>query len=380
MRFGIGGFVVIACATLLSFGGEAVVAEQAHSRVRNVAIVVWNGAEILDWAGPTEVFAAAGNIAAQGGSTAFHVYTVSKTKDPIVSQGFVRVLPDYSIKDAPKPDIVVFPGGGGSSVLSDPEFFGWAKAAAANAEVALSVCTGAFILGRAGFLDGKQATTWHGMLDQFEKEFPKVDVRRGSRFVDNGTIVTTAGVSAGIDGSLHVVARLLGRYVADETAQYMEYRWTPEAYLSNSYTLLNPSLDSRGRRVQQAEIFVSEGNPSEAIRICEQLVAEKPDDAPAWRQLGQALHSSKRYEDAVAAFTKAARSNEVRAGAWYDAACSAGLLQNKERALDFLKKSFDAGLEGRERVRYDPDLALLHKDPRLEALIAAGAPAESARQ
>jgi len=374
MRLGIGGFVVIACATLLAFGcAEPASAEPAPTRTRNVAIVLWNGAEVLDWAGPTEVFAAAGNIAQHAGAPAFHVYTVSKTKDAIVSQGFVRVLPDFAIKDAPKPDIVVFPGGGGASVLSDPEFFGWAKTAAANAEVALSVCTGAFILGKAGFLDGKQATTWHGMLDQFEKEFPKVDVRRGSRFVDNGSIVTTAGVSAGIDGSLHVVARLLGRHVADQTAQYMEYRWTPEAYLSNSYSLLDPSLDSRGRRVQLAEIFVSEGNPSEAIRVCEQLVAEKPGDAPAWLQMGRALHSSKRYEDAVAAFTKAARSNDVRAGAWYDAACSAGLLQNKDQALDFLKKSFDAGLQGRERARYDPDLALLRKDPRLEALIAAAA-------
>jgi transcriptional regulator GlxA family with amidase domain len=129
-------------------------------------------------------------------------------------------------------------------------FLEWAKGSASQAEIAVSVCTGAFILAKAGLLDGKEATTWYGMLDKLEKDFPKVRVRRGNRFVDNGKIVTTAGVSAGIDGSLHVVARLLGSQVAGQTAQYMEYRWTPEAYLSNSYTYLNPSLDSRATQTK----------------------------------------------------------------------------------------------------------------------------------
>lgn len=217
----------------------------ARPHTRNVAIAIWNGAEILDWAGPAEVFAAAGNIARKGDDRAFNVYTVSKTKDPIVSQGFVDVIADYTIADAPKPDIVVFPGGGGKSVLDDPEFFAWASRVAGDAEVAISVCTGAFILARAGLLDGKPATTWYGALDRFESDYPKTHVQRGMRFVDNGAVVTTAGVSAGIDGALHVVARLLGRQVADQTAQYMEYRWTPEAYLAKNYPETNPRLESR---------------------------------------------------------------------------------------------------------------------------------------
>jgi transcriptional regulator GlxA family with amidase domain len=252
MRIGIWGITVISLVVSLALGGDAALAEAERTRpyTRNVAIVIWNGAEILDWAGPTEVFAAAGNIAAHDGAPAFHVYTVSKTKDPIVTQGFVRVQPDYAIADAPKPDIVLFPGGGSDVVTGDPTFLEWAKGTASQAEIAVSVCTGAFILAKAGLLDGKEATTWYGMLDKFEKDFPKVRVRRGNRFVDNGKIVTTAGVSAGIDGSLHVVARLLGSQVAGETAQYMEYRWTPEAYLSNSYTYQNPSLDSRATQAK----------------------------------------------------------------------------------------------------------------------------------
>jgi len=377
MRLGIGSFAMMLCLTSHALAAVAAPAGAKPERpyTRNVAIVLWHGAEVLDWAGPAEVFAAAGNIAEHAGARAFNVYTVSKTKDPIVSQGFVDVQPDYSIADAPKPDIVVLPGGGGNSVLSDPEFLNWAKATASNAEIALSVCTGAFILGKAGLLEGKQATTWHGALDRFEKDFPNVQVRRGTRFVDNGSVITTAGVSAGMDGALHVVARLLGRYVADQTAEYMEYRWTPEAYLAKAYTSLNPSLDSRGRRMQQAQIHIKENNPADAIRVCEQLVAEEPGDASAWLQLGHALHSSRRYEDAVVSYTKAARSAGVRAGAWYGAACSAGLLRSKERALEFLKKSFEAGFENPQYARYDPDLAALHSDPRFEALVAAGSEA-----
>ena len=355
-------------------------AEPAKKYTRNVAIAIWNGAEVLDWAGPSEVFAAAGQMARRGNEVAFNVYTVSKTKDPIVSQGFIDVQPDYAMGNAPKPDIVVFPGGGGNSVLNDPEFFAWASQAAKEAEVALSVCTGAFILAKAGLLDDKNATTWYGAIDDFEKQFTKVRVQRGCRFVDNGQIVTTAGVSAGIDGSLHVVARLLGRQVADRTAQYMEYRWTPEAYLAKDYSMLNPSLDERGRRLQQAGIHIQENDATAAIQICKQLVEEEPGDATAWLQLGRACYSGKRYDEAVRAFAKAARSPDLAATAWYNAACSAGLKQDKEKALEYLEKSMNAGWQHREHARMDDDLALLRDDPRFEALLSRPAASETVKR
>ena len=212
---------------------------------RNVAIVIWNGAEILDWGGPAEVFESAARYGAIDDKPAFRVYTVSKTTEPIVSQRFINVVPNYSIEDAPKPDIVVLPGGGTNAILEDEAFLAWAGKVAKESEIALSVCTGAFVLGKHGMLDGKEVTTWYDATDALAEQFPKADVQPGRRFVDNGHVVTTAGVSAGIDGALHVVARLLGYSVALKTAEYMEYGWMPEPYLSKHYDLIKGSSDRK---------------------------------------------------------------------------------------------------------------------------------------
>jgi len=236
---------------------------------RNVAIVLWNGAEILDWGGPAEVFQAAASFGSTDDSPAFHVYTVSKTREPITSQSFIEVTPNHSIDDAPRPDIVVLPGGGVGSVRKDESFLSWCTSTAKDAEIALSVCTGAFVLGDAGLLDGKEVTTWYGAIDGLAEAFPKATISRGRRFIDNGAVVTTAGVSAGIDGALHVVARLLGKHVADRTAEYMEYRWAPEPYLGKDYPMLNPSLDDKGRRAQLAGICNADENFDEAIQVDE---------------------------------------------------------------------------------------------------------------
>jgi transcriptional regulator GlxA family with amidase domain len=221
---------------------------------RNVAIVIYEGVEILDFAGPAEVLDAAGTFASPGGGTALNVYTVSKSTKPLKSQGFITILPEYSIENAPRPDLVVVPGGNSGSITNDPEFFAWVKGAAGKAEATLTVCTGAFVLAKAGYLDGKEITTWYGAIEKLRQQAPKAMVQPGRRFVDNGRFVTTAGVSAGIDGSLHLVARLFGRAVADQTARYMEYHWTPEPYLAKDYKLLNPSTDEEGRRLQLAEL------------------------------------------------------------------------------------------------------------------------------
>jgi transcriptional regulator GlxA family with amidase domain len=148
---------------------------------RNVAIVLYNGVEVLDWAGPAEVFAAASHIATSGEKHAFNVYTVSKTRAPIVSQGFVDVTPDYSIADSPKPDIIVFPGGGTGNVTGDPEWMAWVKTSTENAENVLTVCTGAFVVGKLGMLDGLDATTWYAAVPGLASQFPKARVQPGRR-------------------------------------------------------------------------------------------------------------------------------------------------------------------------------------------------------
>ncbi|NML65199.1 DJ-1/PfpI family protein [Hymenobacter sp. RP-2-7] len=185
---------------------------------RNVAILVYKNMEILDFAGPGEVFSVAG----------FNVYTVAVAPEPISSQGFVVITPNYTLANCPPPDIVVVPGGDTEPILADAALVKWVQTQAAHAEVLLSVCTGAGLLGKAGLLDGKQATTYHDYLDALQRANPKAKVLRGTRYVDNGQVITTAGISAGIDGSLHVVANLLGEEAARQVARTMEYdKWQP---------------------------------------------------------------------------------------------------------------------------------------------------------
>ena len=205
-------------------------AAPAKPYTRNVAIVIYENAEPLDWTGPFEVYNDAGSIGAANGQDAFNVYVVSKTTDPVNAQG-LKVVPNYSIADAPKPDIVLFPGGPSSKIYEDAEFFAWAKQACAGAEIAQSVCTGAFVLGHAGLLAGKKATTHHDFHDQLKTQFPDVTLERGVRYVEGASNVATAGgLTSGIDLALHVVERYFGRDVAQRTATYMEYQgkgWLP---------------------------------------------------------------------------------------------------------------------------------------------------------
>ncbi len=186
----------------------------------NVAIVVYPGVELLDFAGPGEVFAAAGH----GG--AFEIYTVGLSTEPILSQGFVRVVPEYGVKDAPRPDIVVVPGGSVGSLMGDEAAMAWLGGLPDETTI-LSVCNGALALAELGLLDGLEATTHHGSIELLRRR-EKVRVYDDARFVDNGRIITSAGVSAGIDASLHLVGRLLTPQAARSTARYMEYDWRPE--------------------------------------------------------------------------------------------------------------------------------------------------------
>lgn len=195
------------------------------TKVRNVAIFLYQGVELLDFAGPGEVFAAAQTT---GGQRAFNTYTVAATAEPILSQGFVTIKPQYTIENCPRPDIIVLPGGNIDSPSQDPKVLEWIAKTSQTSEVTMSVCTGAFLLAKTGLLDNSEATTHWAATNRLRQEAPKVKVVEHRRFVDNGRIVTSAGVSAGIDGALRVVERLLGRAAATLTAKHMEYDWQPE--------------------------------------------------------------------------------------------------------------------------------------------------------
>lgn len=179
---------------------------------KTIAFYLQDGVEVLDFAGPMEVFAYAG----------YKVFTVSATDQPITSQGVLTIVPDYTVTNAPEADILAFFGGNSNAAIKNEAVIDWVKNQK-NIQHYFSVCTGAFILAEAGILNGKTATTFHDALDGLERNYPKIKVKRDARFVDNGKVITTAGISAGIDGALHLVAKLQGLNAARRTAYYMEY-------------------------------------------------------------------------------------------------------------------------------------------------------------
>lgn len=189
---------------------------------RNIAILLFDDVEVLDFAGPFEVFAVADELQ---GHAMFSVFTVAENLGTIRARNGLKVVPHFSREACPAPQVLVVPGGFGTrTLLQKPALLEWLRLKAKHAEIVMSVCTGALVLAKAGLLDGLRATTHHECFDLLRKIAPHTEIVETERFVDNGRILTAAGISAGIDCSLHVVERLLGSESAARTAQYMEYR------------------------------------------------------------------------------------------------------------------------------------------------------------
>jgi transcriptional regulator GlxA family with amidase domain len=190
---------------------------------RSVAIVIFDDVEVLDFCGPFEVFSVAARLEEPA---AFSVYIVGQEMRPVLARGGLSINPHYTLYDCPPPDLLVVPGGyGARREMHNQVLLDWIVSYAQPAELVLSVCTGALLLGRAGLLDGLAATTHHSAFKLLHDAAPRTKILSNERFVDNGKIITSAGISAGIDASLHVVARLLGDQHARATARQMEYRW-----------------------------------------------------------------------------------------------------------------------------------------------------------
>lgn len=195
----------------------------------NVGILIFDNVEVLDFAGPFEVFSRTrltpGVESRRSEESApFRVFTIAKTRDPITATGGLVVTPQYGFADSPRIDLLVVPGGFGTRpLLYDEETLGWIRETAAKARQVTSVCTGALLLGKAGLLEGRRATTHWASLDLLDSLGAGVTVERSSRVVDDG-VITSAGVASGIDMSFYIVETVFGRAVADETAKYIEYR------------------------------------------------------------------------------------------------------------------------------------------------------------
>lgn len=230
--------LVLPVALLLALAAPVRADDERHrfapvaERPLRVAFLVSEGATLIDFAGPWEVFQdvmvdGAGKpivtmAQLNAGSSARHpftLYTVAERRDPLRVSGGLTVVPDHTFADAPRPDVIVV----GAHRPSEAEL-AWLKGASATAGITMSVCTGASVLARAGLLDGQRAATHFWFTEEFGKRWPRVTFVPGARFVESGRVATSAGLSAGIDLALRVVERYLGREVAQGTATFMEYQ------------------------------------------------------------------------------------------------------------------------------------------------------------
>lgn len=195
-----------------------------RGRAVRVAFVVGTGnANVMDVAGPWEVF----QDTMVGDRMMFELFTVGESEASVRMTGGLHVIPDYTVANAPAPDIIVIPAVRSTELTRD-----WITSAHENTSVTMSVCTGAFVLASTGLLDGSLAATHHDFWDSFERRFPNVELQRGLRFVDNGRIASAGGLTSGVDLALHIVERYFGRDAAQRTADYMEYQsdtWKVEA-------------------------------------------------------------------------------------------------------------------------------------------------------
>lgn len=195
---------------------------------RNVGILIFDDVEVLDFSGPFEVFSMASAIGPAAADRPFAVFLVAQEERPYRASGGIpgvgyQVSPHFTFRNSPHLDIVIAPGGAGTRVEDENSvLLDWLEAAAASAEVAASVCTGAFLYAARGLLDGQRATTHVRQIQRLRDTYPNIEVVEGARWVDEGHFISSAGVSAGIDMSLQLVARLLGLEIARRTARAMQ--------------------------------------------------------------------------------------------------------------------------------------------------------------
>lgn len=206
----------LALAFIVAWFALAPAANADEARTR-VAILMFDGVQIIDFAGPYEVFGQAG----------FDVFTVSATGARVTTSMKLKVDVDHSFATAPQADILLIPGGHVDDAEQDQRTLAFLKKQAAGADQVLTVCTGSFILAATGLLDGKVATTFHNSFELFEQRYPAVEVVRDRRWAEAGKLVTSAGLSSGIDAAIHVVANVRGLDAARTVASNLEYQWEP---------------------------------------------------------------------------------------------------------------------------------------------------------
>ncbi len=207
----------IIVSVILVFGMATLA--NAEQRSTRVGILMFDGVEIIDFAGPYEVFGQAG----------FDVFTVSADGARVTTAMKLKVDVDHSFATAPQADVLLIPGGDVERAERDVRTLEFIKKQAVDADQVLSVCTGSFVLAATGLLDGRKATTFHGAFESFAKRYPTIEVVRDVRWADSGKLVTSAGLSSGLDAAIHIVAQVRGVDAARTVASTLEYDWAPGA-------------------------------------------------------------------------------------------------------------------------------------------------------
>ncbi|MGD1978312.1 MAG: DJ-1/PfpI family protein [Akkermansiaceae bacterium] len=191
----------------------------------SVSILVFEDVEVMDFAGPFEVFSVTNEL---NDDSLFDLEIIAQGKAPVRAKGGLSINPDHGIEEITSTDILIIPGGSGTrQVIKDETLVEWVGKVGTKAKQILSVCTGSHILAKAGLLDHLKATTHHQTFERLGALAPRTEVLRDARFVDNGRVITSAGISAGIDASLHVIGKLIGNDIREATARYMEYSDPP---------------------------------------------------------------------------------------------------------------------------------------------------------
>lgn len=196
-----------------------------------VGIYIYDNAEVLDFSGPYEVFSTASRVST--GTGGIETFLVAEKKQPVIARAAYSVNPHYGFDDHPEIDVLMIPGGVHTAELMKPEVLDWVRKVSGPARIVASVCTGAFILAEAGLLNGRQVTTHWDDVAELRASYKHLTVCESRRWVHDGKYVSSAGISAGIDMSLYLVASLLSRELAEKTARQMDYRWTVDTSLDH---------------------------------------------------------------------------------------------------------------------------------------------------
>lgn len=206
-------------------------------QLMNVGIYIYEDAEVLDFAGPFEVFSTAARVSGREGGdhVVFNVFLVSETEETISARAGFQVVPHYCFSNHPNLDLLIIPGGVHTGEMKKDDVLNWIGRQAGKASLVASVCTGVFLLAAAGVVTDQKVTTHWEDIDDLAVLFPRLQTVRDVRWVDEGRIVSSAGISAGIDMSLHLVRRLCGHELAVKTARQMQFDWHGEG--ENSTTI-----------------------------------------------------------------------------------------------------------------------------------------------